>query len=46
MEGALNRLVAHATLVGTPITVETAQVVLQDLLKTSNKKSLLKKFKK
>ena len=25
MEGALNRLVAHATLVGTPITVETAQ---------------------
>ena len=38
MEGALNRLVAHATLVGTAITVETAQLVLQDLLKSSNKK--------
>ena len=40
MEGALNRLVAHGTLVGTPITVETAQLVLQDLLKSSNKKKL------
>ena len=38
MEGALNRLVAHATLVGTSITVETAQVVLQDLLKSNNRK--------
>ena len=37
MEGALNRLVAHATLVGTSISIETAQLVLQDLLKSSNK---------
>ena len=46
MEGALNRLVAHATLVGTAITVETAQVVLQDLLKTSNKKITIEEIQK
>ena len=46
MEGALNRLVAHATLVGTAITVETAQVVLQDLLKSSNKKITIEEIQK
>ena len=46
MEGALNRLVAHATLVGTPISVETAQVVLQDLLKSSNKKITIEEIQK
>ena len=46
MEGALNRLVAHATLVGTSITVETAQVVLQDLLKTSNRKITIEEIQK
>ena len=46
MEGALNRLVAHATLVGTPITVETAQVVLQDLLKSNNKKITIEEIQK
>tara|TARA_B100000575_G_scaffold57023_2_gene42931 strand:- start:580 stop:1971 length:1392 start_codon:yes stop_codon:yes gene_type:complete len=46
MEGALNRLVAHATLVGTPITVETAQHVLQDLLKSSNKKITIEEIQK
>jgi len=46
MEGALNRLVAHATLVGTSISVETAQVVLQDLLKTSNKKISIEEIQK
>lgn len=46
MEGALNRLVAHATLVGTSITVETAQVVLQDLLKSSNKKITIEEIQK
>ena len=46
MEGALNRLVAHATLVGTEISVETAQVVLQDLLKTSNKKITIEEIQK
>ena len=46
MEGALNRLVAHATLVGTSITVETAQLVLQDLLKSSNKKITIEEIQK
>ena len=46
MEGALNRLVAHATLVGTEITVETAQVVLQDLLRSSNKKITIEEIQK
>ena len=46
MEGALNRLVAHATLVGTDITIETAQVVLQDLLKSSNKKITIEEIQK
>ena len=46
MEGALNRLVAHATLVGTAITVETAQVVLQDLLKSNNKKITIEEIQK
>ena len=46
MEGALNRLVAHATLVGTSITVDTAQVVLQDLLKSTNKKITIEEIQK
>ena len=46
MEGALNRLVAHGTLVGTPITIETAQLVLQDLLKSSNKKITIEEIQK
>jgi len=46
MEGALNRLVAHATLVGTSISVETAQVVLQDLLKSNNKKITIEDIQK
>ena len=46
MEGALNRLVAHATLVGTPISLETAQIVLQDLLKSNNKKISIEEIQK
>jgi len=46
MEGALNRLVAHATLVGTAITVETAQIVLQDLLRSSNRKITIEEIQK
>ena len=32
LEGALNRLVAHANLFGRPITLESAQEVLHDVL--------------
>ena len=46
MEGALNRLVAHATLVGTTITIETAQTVLQDLLKSDNKRITIEEIQK
>ena len=42
----MNRLVAHGTLGGTPISIETAQLVLQDLLKSSNKKITIEEIQK
>lgn len=38
LEGALNRIAAHATLVGRQITVETTQEVLRDLLKANDRR--------
>lgn len=38
LEGALNRIVAYATLVGRPITLEMAQEVLQDLLRANERR--------
>lgn len=38
LEGALNRIVAHATLVGREITLETTQEVLRDLLKSNDRR--------
>ena len=46
MEGALNRLVAHATLVGRPITVENAQELLQDLLRAHDRKVTIEEIQK
>ncbi len=37
LEGALNRIVAHATLVGRAVTINTAQEVLADLLRAHEK---------
>ena len=37
LEGALNRLIAHATLVGRTVSVEMAREVLADLLRASNR---------
>ena len=37
LEGALNRIVAHATLVGQKITLESTQTVLRDLLRANDK---------
>ena len=37
LEGALNRVVAHATLVGTSITIDMANDVLRDLLRSNEK---------
>ncbi len=38
MEGAMNRIVAHATLVGRDITLETTQEVLHDLLRAYDRR--------
>ena len=46
LEGALNRIVAYANLVGRPITLETTQDVLHDVLRANDRKqSRLKRFK-
>jgi chromosomal replication initiator protein len=38
LEGALNRLVAHANLFGRPVTLEAAQEVLHDILKAHERR--------
>ena len=38
LEGAVNRLLAHATLSGSPITVETAEVAIRDLVRNREPK--------
>ena len=38
LEGSLNRLIAHANLFNRPITLETAQEVLHDILKAHDKR--------
>ncbi len=38
LEGAMNRIVAHATLIGRPITIEMSQEVLQDLLRANDRR--------
>ncbi|WP_417316625.1 chromosomal replication initiator protein DnaA [Emcibacter sp.] len=38
LEGALNRMIAHATLIGRPITMEMTQEVLQDLLRANDRR--------
>ncbi len=39
LEGALNRITAHATLVGRDISLETVQDVLQDLLRANDRRA-------
>ena len=41
LEGAFNRLVAHADLIGCPITLETAQNLLKDIFQASNRQITL-----
>jgi chromosomal replication initiator protein len=38
LEGALNRLIAHANLFGRPVTLETTQEVLHDILKAHDRR--------
>jgi chromosomal replication initiator protein len=46
LEGALNRVVAHATLVGRPITLESTQEVLRDLLRANDRRSSIDDIQK
>jgi len=46
LEGALNRIIAHATLVGRPITLETAQEVLHDLLRANDRRVTIEEIQK
>jgi chromosomal replication initiator protein len=38
LEGAFNRMVAHSTLIGRPITLDMTQEVLQDLLRANDRR--------
>ncbi|MGM0562552.1 MAG: chromosomal replication initiator protein DnaA [Pseudomonadota bacterium] len=46
LEGALNRIAAHATLVGRPVTLETTQELLQDLLRASDRRVTIEEIQK
>jgi chromosomal replication initiator protein len=46
MEGALNRIVAHATLVGRPVTLETTQEVLTDLLRANDRRVTIEEIQR
>ncbi|MGE0256393.1 MAG: chromosomal replication initiator protein DnaA [Alphaproteobacteria bacterium] len=46
LEGALNRILAHATLVGRPVTLETTQDVLHDLLRANDRRVTIEEIQK
>ncbi len=46
LEGALNRIVAHATLVGRSVTLESTQEVLHDLLRASDRRVTIEEIQK
>jgi chromosomal replication initiator protein len=46
LEGALNRLVAHANLFDRPLTVETAQEVLHDVLRAYDRRVTIQEIQK
>ena len=46
LEGALNRLVAHANLFGRPVTLETAHEVLHDILKAHDRRVTIEEIQK
>jgi len=46
LEGALNRVVAHSTLIGRPLTLDSAQEVLHDLLRVHNRRVTIEEIQK
>jgi chromosomal replication initiator protein len=46
LEGALIRIIAHATLVGRPITLESTQEVLHDLLRANDRRVTIEEIQK
>ena len=46
LEGALNRLVAHANLFGRPVTLETTHEVLHDILKAHDRRVTIEEIQK
>ena len=46
LEGALNRIVAHATLVGRSVTLETTQEVLTDLLRANDRRVTIEEIQR
>ena len=46
LEGALNRVIAHAQLVGRDITLETTQEVLHDLLRANDRRITIEEIQK
>lgn len=46
LEGALNRIVAHSTLVGAPVNIETAEEVLHDLLRAYDRRITIEEIQK
>ena len=46
LEGALNRLIAHANLFGRPVTLEATQEVLHDLLKAHDRRVTIEEIQK
>jgi chromosomal replication initiator protein len=46
LEGALNRIAAHADLVGWPVTIETTQDLLRDLLRANDRRVTIDEIQK
>lgn len=46
LEGALNRLIAHANLFGRPVTLEATQDVLHDILKSHDRRVTIEEIQK
>jgi len=46
LEGALNRIAAHATLIGRPVTIETTQELLHDLLRANDRRVTIEEIQK